>query len=1115
MMGFEEEGFLSTGVLLKNQFQITKNLSVTELSRNYLALDKHTNKQVFVKELLDTFHDPAKRDQAIKQFRIEAQILIGLMHPGIPSFRDYFEHNTRRYIVMDYVDGKSLFDHVKDSRDFFDEKAILTWALELCYILNYLHNRKPNPVIFRALSPKNIILSREKKLYLTDFGISKTFTPASKTIAAAKMANPNFSPIEQYTGLTDVRTDIYSLGATLYYVITRVLPVDALQRLRKVALPPCREYNTNFSQEIECIVLKAMELDKEDRYQAVQEMQIAFKNIFDKKYRLHSSSAPKTRVLGGISPEKSIPLPVGTSKRTSRLFDLDSGKSTKPLDDKSVTPSLSLPRPTTDEQIRQSLSKPSLSSSGGPSSAEEVRQSLLKPSHQISPSGQSASDEQSRQSLAKLFQKIGERSRLSKDEKIQQSSPRKSYDTVVSSIEDSIERRNVPSRPEASDKEKILLPSRRSIPEEKSEERPGISSLVSSGRGHSRSTRPLTEIMEENEGVKKVPQDIKSHGLASGQVDHRLKAPFNGSSSAPVHSRLKPPFSRSSLEQSDISSTSEPVDRVKNIISRTAEIREEHSSFDRKDRFSRTTEIKGGISSSDIQNKLSISGTPGKISFPASPGGIGSKVPLYESSGKGTGRPAGIPRGKASLTQDRSLRRVQTRRLSSDVLASLPDRKSLLPEEKAKKFPYVPGKREEIERKDIPSVSFKEPSLAFERDKKDEDLKGKELIGTAEREEVEHITSSVSVISEPLSPGVIVNDRYKVICLLDEGQSTRTYRAMDNKNNCHVALKELLDRFDDPVKRRDAILQFQVEAKILIALEHPAIPRFEEYFSYNNRRYFVIDFVEGDALDKIIQTSPLYDELQLLEWSIQLVNIIDYMHSQKPEPVIFRDMCPKNVILSSEGKLKIIDFGISKLFSPEAKTASVAKTVNPSYSPVEQYVGQTDQKSDIYSLGATIYFLVTRTIPVDAIDRSINDTPLTPCHRFNANISSEFEQIILKAMGLNKVDRYDNIKEMKIALEEVYKKVRKARSLSSTGERSSLKTPETAKLKPMYIKKKDTIVTEDSTKKIQKIVERPGLFKRFWLIFVIILFLICAGILIFIKPGGIINFLLKLLHLNK
>ncbi|MEQ8224644.1 MAG: serine/threonine-protein kinase, partial [Candidatus Eremiobacterota bacterium] len=306
MQGSGTQGFLDSGSVLKSQFQIIKNLSVTELSRNYLGKDINTNKTVLVKELLDTFQDQAKKEQATKQFRIEAQILIGLVHRGIPTFRDYFEHDNKRYIVMDYIEGKTLHDHVKDSKDFFDEKQLLTWALELCEILHYLHSRRPNPVIFRALAPKNIIISPEGKLILINFAISKVFSPSSKTMAVAKMVNHNFSPLEQYSGVTDNRTDIYSLGATLYYTITKELPVDAMNRsLEDTPLRSCMEINNKISTELEAIIIKCMELQQDLRYQNVSDIQAELRKLFDMKYRLQS--APKTSRLslssiGGASP---------------------------------------------------------------------------------------------------------------------------------------------------------------------------------------------------------------------------------------------------------------------------------------------------------------------------------------------------------------------------------------------------------------------------------------------------------------------------------------------------------------------------------------------------------------------------------------------------------------------------------------------------------------------------------------------------------------------------------------------------------------------------------------------------------------------------------------------
>ena len=184
------------------------------------------------------------------------------------------------------------------------------------------------------------------------------------------------------------------------------------------------------------------------------------------------------------------------------------------------------------------------------------------------------------------------------------------------------------------------------------------------------------------------------------------------------------------------------------------------------------------------------------------------------------------------------------------------------------------------------------------------------------------------------------------------------------------------------------------------------------------RENLVMEYVSGDKLSDIIKNSQDFlPESRVIKWALNLCDILYYLHTIKPNPIIFRGLCPENVIITSDGKLKLIDFGISKIFDPQAKTLAVAKTAKMYYSPMEQYTAQTDDRTDIYSLGATLYFLMTRTPPVDAIDRTLNELPLPLCRKFNSSITSEFENIIFKAMELNPDRRYANIVSMRSAIE--------------------------------------------------------------------------------------------------
>ncbi len=272
---------------------------------------------------------------------------------------------------------------------------------------------------------------------------------------------------------------------------------------------------------------------------------------------------------------------------------------------------------------------------------------------------------------------------------------------------------------------------------------------------------------------------------------------------------------------------------------------------------------------------------------------------------------------------------------------------------------------------------------------------------------------------EILKAQTVLKDRFVIESLIATSHVSRMYKGKDLEEKKDVAIKELLvEGFLNLAERKQAVEQFQFEADLLLKLTHDNLPKFEDYFSCNERKYLVMEYIYGEKLSEVVKkTQDFLREQQVIAWGLEVCDIFNYLHTRKPSPIIFRGLCPDNVILTPEKKLKLIDFGISKIFDPQAKTLAVAKTAKMYYSPMEQYTTQTDERTDIYSLGATLYYLITKTHPIDAIDRTINDLPLSLCRKFNPNISPEFENIILKAMELSPNRRYENIPAIRTALE--------------------------------------------------------------------------------------------------
>jgi len=294
-----------------------------------------------------------------------------------------------------------------------------------------------------------------------------------------------------------------------------------------------------------------------------------------------------------------------------------------------------------------------------------------------------------------------------------------------------------------------------------------------------------------------------------------------------------------------------------------------------------------------------------------------------------------------------------------------------------------------------------------------------------------------------LTTDTILQERYKIVNLIQKGPASRMYKAFDTKRNKAVFVKELIATYTDPSLRHQAIEQFKSEAKILFKLKQENLPKFEDYFDYEDNRYLIIEYIEGQRLNNIVEgQSGFLDEQQVIKWGIELCDSLGYLHNLKPNPVIFRDLSPQSILLSeNDGRLKLIDFGISKIYESDAKTMGIAKTMTQHYSPIEQHAGTTDNRSDIYSLGATLYYLICKEPPMDCVERIIDDEPMEKCSKFNPHISKELEKIIMKAMEVDKKDRYQKIEDMRAEL---------ARSSSAAG--TGAKRPP---LKPVFHRKED------------------------------------------------------------
>jgi len=271
---------LEQGTLLNGRYRIVDILGQGGMGSVYRAMDENLGVEVAVKENLFT------TDEYSRQFRLEAVILASLRHQHLPRVTDHFVMDDRgQYLVMDYIEGEDLRQRMERLGTIPEEDAILIGAA-VCDALSYLHTRKP-PVLHRDIKPGNIKITPDGQVFLVDFGLAKLVQGSQTTTTGARAMTPGYSPPEQYgTARTDPRSDVYSLGATLYAALTGVIPEDGLARVMdNVQLTPIRKHNSKVSRRLSSAIEKAMEAYPDDRYQFADEFRRGLLNSSSKTQR--------------------------------------------------------------------------------------------------------------------------------------------------------------------------------------------------------------------------------------------------------------------------------------------------------------------------------------------------------------------------------------------------------------------------------------------------------------------------------------------------------------------------------------------------------------------------------------------------------------------------------------------------------------------------------------------------------------------------------------------------------------------------------------------------------------------------------------------------------------
>src|SRR5215203_5012771 len=272
-----------------------------------------------------------------------------------------------------------------------------------------------------------------------------------------------------------------------------------------------------------------------------------------------------------------------------------------------------------------------------------------------------------------------------------------------------------------------------------------------------------------------------------------------------------------------------------------------------------------------------------------------------------------------------------------------------------------------------------------------------------------------------IEAGKVLQGRYRVERQIGQGGMGAVFIATDERFGSTVAIKETF--FTDDKFRK----AFEREARLLNSLRHPALPRVSDHFIDGNGQFIVMEFIDGDDLSEQLESEgKVFAVEDVLGWAVQLLDALEYLHSQEM-PVIHRDIKPQNLKLTSRGQIILLDFGLAKGNTTAAESATAAKSVfgySRNYASLEQIQGTgTDPRSDLYSLAATLYHLLTKVAPEDALTRAMSvlsqkPDPLIPANQITPEIPAGVAAILHKSLDLDAAERPATAAEMRQMLRE-------------------------------------------------------------------------------------------------
>lgn len=280
-----------------------------------------------------------------------------------------------------------------------------------------------------------------------------------------------------------------------------------------------------------------------------------------------------------------------------------------------------------------------------------------------------------------------------------------------------------------------------------------------------------------------------------------------------------------------------------------------------------------------------------------------------------------------------------------------------------------------------------------------------------------HIESRKGHLTVPdssLQPGQVLQSRYRILGIIGVGGMGAVYQARD----LHfptvpklVAVKEMINLAQDQQLRESTMRNFERESEILATLSHPAIPQIYDFFSFGDRAYLVMEFIQGKDLEGILNSTEHFLPVeQIRQWAVEICDVLSYLHNHEPEPIIFRDMKPSNVMIDHHRRVRLIDFGIAKTFQVGQPGTMIG---TDGYAAPEQYRGLASPAVDLYALGASLHHLLTRRDPRLEPPFTFHKRPIRD---YNPNVPEALSAVVMRAVSYNAEDRYASAEAMKASL---------------------------------------------------------------------------------------------------